>query len=74
MVGGRHFTESAFNRAVECPTPAGIGYSNRSFMHWPSPAGFTQASLVLDAPVVYQRSEKMKTGDRKITRNITRVK
>ena len=53
MVGGRHFPESAFNRAADARRQPGSAFKPiiyaLAIAH-----GFTQASLVLDAPVVYK--------------------
>ncbi|WP_319408271.1 penicillin-binding protein 1A [uncultured Desulfosarcina sp.] len=53
MVGGRHFPESAFNRAADARRQPGSAFKPiiyaLAIAH-----GFTQASLVLDAPVVFK--------------------
>ncbi len=53
MVGGRHFPKSAFNRAADARRQPGSAFKPiiyaLAIAH-----GFTQASLVLDAPVVYK--------------------
>jgi len=53
MVGGRHFPESAFNRATDARRQPGSAFKPiiyaLAIVH-----GFTQASLVLDAPVIFK--------------------
>lgn len=53
MVGGRHFPESAFNRAVDARRQPGSVFKP-IFYALAIARGFTQASLVLDAPVVFK--------------------
>jgi penicillin-binding protein 1A len=57
MVGGRDFSESAFNRAVNAKRQPGSAFKPIVYA-LAIARGFTQASLVLDAPVVF------KTGSR----------
>lgn len=53
MVGGRHFSESAFNRATDARRQPGSAFKPIIYALAIS-RGFTQASLVLDAPVVFK--------------------
>ncbi|HSO18056.1 MAG TPA: penicillin-binding protein 1A, partial [Desulfosarcina sp.] len=53
MVGGRDFSESPFNRAVEARRQPGSAFKPVVYALAVA-RGFTQASLVLDAPVVYK--------------------
>jgi penicillin-binding protein 1A len=53
MVGGRHFSKSAFNRAVDARRQPGSVFKPMVYalaIH----RGFTQASLLLDAPIVFK--------------------
>lgn len=53
MVGGRDFTESPFNRAVDARRQPGSAFKPIVYA-LAIARGFTQASLVLDAPVVFK--------------------
>jgi len=53
MVGGRHFSESAFNRATDARRQPGSAFKPVIYA-LAIARGFTQASLVLDAPVVFK--------------------
>lgn len=53
MVGGRHFSESAFNRAADARRQPGSAFKPIIYA-LAIARGFTQASLVLDAPVVFK--------------------
>ena len=53
MVGGRHFSESAFNRAADARRQPGSVFKPVIYA-LAIARGFTQASLVLDAPVVFK--------------------
>ena len=53
MVGGRHFTESAFNRAADARRQPGSAFKPVVYA-LAIARGFTQASLVLDAPVAFK--------------------
>jgi penicillin-binding protein 1A len=53
MVGGRHFSESAFNRAADARRQPGSVFKPVIYA-LAIARGFTQASLVLDAPVIYK--------------------
>ena len=53
MVGGRHFSESAFNRAADARRQPGSAFKPVIYA-LAIARGFTQASLVLDAPVVFK--------------------
>jgi penicillin-binding protein 1A len=53
MVGGRHFPESAFNRAVDARRQPGSAFKPIIYA-LAIARGFTQASLILDAPVVFK--------------------
>ena len=53
MVGGRHFSESAFNRAAAARRQPGSAFKPIIYA-LAIARGFTQASLVLDAPVVFK--------------------
>ena len=53
MVGGRHFSESAFNRAADARRQPGSAFKPILYALAVT-RGFTQASLVLDAPVVFK--------------------
>ncbi|WP_372680932.1 penicillin-binding protein 1A [Desulfosarcina sp.] len=57
MVGGRHFSESAFNRAVDARRQPGSVFKPIIYA-LAIARGFTQASLVLDAPVVFKGGNK----------------
>jgi penicillin-binding protein 1A len=57
MVGGRNFEESAFNRAVDARRQPGSAFKPIVYA-LAIARGFTQASLVLDAPVVFKGGEK----------------
>ena len=56
MVGGADFSESAFNRAVNARRQPGSAFKPIVYA-LAIARGFTQASLVLDAPVVFKGSE-----------------
>ncbi|BBO74517.1 penicillin-binding protein [Desulfosarcina widdelii] len=53
MVGGRDFSESPFNRAVDARRQPGSAFKPIVYA-LAIARGFTQASLVLDAPVVFK--------------------
>jgi penicillin-binding protein 1A len=53
MVGGRNFSESAFNRAADARRQPGSVFKPVIYA-LAIARGFTQASLVLDAPVVFK--------------------
>ena len=53
MVGGRHFSKSAFNRAATARRQPGSAFKPIIYA-LAIARGFTQASLVLDAPVVFK--------------------
>ena len=53
MVGGRDFSQSAFNRATDARRQPGSAFKPVVYALAIS-RGFTQASLVLDAPVVFK--------------------
>ena len=53
MVGGRHFSESAFNRAADARRQPGSVFKPIIYA-LAITRGFTQADLVLDAPVVFK--------------------
>jgi penicillin-binding protein 1A len=53
MVGGRHFPESAFNRATDARRQPGSAFKPIIYA-LAIAQGFTQATLVLDAPVVFK--------------------
>ena len=53
MVGGRDFSQSAFNRATDARRQPGSAFKPIVYALAIS-RGFTQASLVLDAPVVFK--------------------
>jgi len=57
MVGGRHFSESAFNRAADARRQPGSVFKPVIYA-LAIARGFTQASLVLDAPVVFKGGNK----------------
>jgi penicillin-binding protein 1A len=57
MVGGRDFTTSAFNRSVNAQRQPGSAFKPIVYA-LAIARGFTQASLVLDAPVVYKGGDK----------------
>ncbi len=56
MVGGRDFSESPFNRAVDALRQPGSAFKPIVYA-LAIARGFTQASLVLDAPVVFKGAE-----------------
>ena len=56
MVGGRDFSASAFNRAVNARRQPGSAFKPIVYA-LAIARGFTQASLVLDAPVVFKGGE-----------------
>ncbi|MGD8703696.1 MAG: penicillin-binding protein 1A [Desulfosarcina sp.] len=53
MVGGKDFSKSAFNRSVDAKRQPGSAFKPIVYA-LAIARGFTQASLVLDAPVVYK--------------------
>ncbi|MBR9985763.1 MAG: penicillin-binding protein 1A [Desulfosarcina sp.] len=53
MVGGRHFSENAFNRAADARRQPGSVFKPVIYA-LAIARGFTQASLVLDAPVAFK--------------------
>jgi penicillin-binding protein 1A len=53
MVGGRHFSESAFNRATDARRQPGSVFKPIIYA-LAIVRGFNQASLVLDAPIVFK--------------------
>ncbi len=56
MIGGRNFQESKFNRAVQAQRQPGSAF--KPFIYATAFAkGFTQADLVLDAPVVFKNEQ-----------------
>ena len=57
MVGGRDFSESAFNRAVHAKRQPGSAFKPIVYA-LAIARGFTQASLVLDAPVVFKSGSR----------------
>ncbi|WP_167528021.1 penicillin-binding protein 1A [Desulfosarcina alkanivorans] len=59
MVGGRDFSKSAFNRAVDARRQPGSAFKPIIYA-LAITRGFTQASLVLDAPVVFKGGAQKK--------------
>jgi penicillin-binding protein 1A len=56
MIGGRNFQESKFNRAVQAQRQPGSAF--KPFIYATAFAkGFTQADLILDAPVVFKTEQ-----------------
>ncbi|NTV52243.1 MAG: hypothetical protein HGA76_04420, partial [Candidatus Firestonebacteria bacterium] len=56
MIGGRNFQESKFNRAVQAQRQPGSAF--KPFIYATAFAkGFTQADLILDAPVVFKTDQ-----------------
>jgi penicillin-binding protein 1A len=56
MIGGRNFQESKFNRAVQAQRQPGSSF--KPFIYATAFAkGFTQADLILDAPVVFKTEQ-----------------
>ena len=68
MVGGRNFSESAFNRAANARRQAGSVFKPVIYA-LAITNGFTQASLVLDAPVVFKGA---KNGEDWLPENFSR--
>ncbi len=56
MIGGRNFKESKFNRAVQAQRQPGSAF--KPFIYTAAISkGFTQADMILDAPVVFKNED-----------------
>ena len=61
LVGGYDFKESPFNRAVQARRQAGSAF--KPFIYAAAlDKGYTAASLIIDAPIIFPESRRTKEG------------